>query len=318
MGNALNILKKQGGSKLLKQYIINGTLLTAINQFLFLGKSNTALEILRLSTQLKLKQKLEKKYKKDLLSFEKIYNEETLHTSSNKIWFCWFQGIDKAPEIVKTCYESITKNIKDREIVLITSENINKWIEFPDYIQEKIDSGIISKAHYSDLVRLELLTTYGGTWIDSTVLCTNENIPTYMLDSELFMFQNLKPGKDGHAITISNWFITSKSNNKILCATKYLLYKYWKKNNKVNEYFIFHLFFQIVIEKYPELWNQVIPRNNSTPHILLLRFFETYNEDLFKAIKEETPFHKLSYKFDEKLFTKKNTYYYKIIKNKEW
>lgn len=54
------ILKKQGGTKLLKQYWQGGALYTGIGEFLLLGKSRTALEILRLSTTLKTKQKLKK------------------------------------------------------------------------------------------------------------------------------------------------------------------------------------------------------------------------------------------------------------------
>ena len=66
--------KKQGGIKLLKQYWQSGALFTATGEFLLLGKSRTALEILRLSAQLKGKQKLERKYKDKLLEFDKKYD----------------------------------------------------------------------------------------------------------------------------------------------------------------------------------------------------------------------------------------------------
>ena len=64
-----NILKKQGGSKLLKQYWQSGVFFTAAAEFLLLGKSRTALEILRLSAQLKSKKKLEKKIQKKFVGF---------------------------------------------------------------------------------------------------------------------------------------------------------------------------------------------------------------------------------------------------------
>ena len=54
--NLKETFKKQGGIKLLKQYWQGGALFTGIGQFLLLGKSRTALEILRLSTTLKTKQ----------------------------------------------------------------------------------------------------------------------------------------------------------------------------------------------------------------------------------------------------------------------
>ena len=58
--NLKETFKKQGGMKLLEQYWKNGSLLTAFGELLLLGKSRTALEILRLSTSLKTKAKLEK------------------------------------------------------------------------------------------------------------------------------------------------------------------------------------------------------------------------------------------------------------------
>ena len=98
--NLKETFKKQGGIKLLKQYWQGGALL---------GKSRTALEILRLSTTLKTKQKLEKKYKWKLEKFDKTYIEKE-HKTSDTIWICWFQGMDNAPDLVKKCYHSVVKN----------------------------------------------------------------------------------------------------------------------------------------------------------------------------------------------------------------
>ena len=312
----IEILNKQGGIKLLKQYWKGGAFFTAVSQLLILGKSKTALEILRNSASLKIKQKLERKYENKIIQIEDKYEEQKRdkeRDSKRKVWVCWFQGIENAPEIVKKCYESLKENIIDREIILITSKNYKNYVTFPKEIQEKINKGIIKGAHLSDLLRLELLVNYGGTWIDATVFCSGRNIPKYMLDSDLFLFQCLKPGKDGQSSIISNWFITSKSNHKLIFTVRELLYDYWKNNNEVCDYFIFHDFFQILIDRYPEEWEKVIPFSNSTEHILLLRLFEEYNEKVWNAIKSQTPFHKLTYKFSEEDRKKVNTYYSKIL-----
>ena len=39
-------------------------------------------------------------------------------------------------------------------------------------MEEKKKKGIISRTHYSDLLRLEILGNYGGIWLDSTFFCT--------------------------------------------------------------------------------------------------------------------------------------------------
>lgn len=307
------IIKKQGGFDLIKKYLKNGLFFTALSEFLILGKNKIALEILRLAINLKVKKRLEKKYKWKLEELDKNYKENVKITDDRKIWFCWMQGIENAPIIVKKCFQSIKNNIKDRDIVIINENNYREYVEFPEFIQKKIDAGIIKGAHMSDLLRLELLEKYGGTWIDATVYCTDSNISEFYLNSDLFLFQSLKPGKDGHSTIISNWFITAKPYHKFIIFTKELLYDYWKNNDELVDYFIFHYFFQMVIDKYPDEWKKVVPICNSMPHVLLLRLYDKYDPIVWENIKKVTPFHKVSYKLDEKLINTKESYFQKIF-----
>ncbi len=308
--------KKQGGMSLIKQYARAGCLCTAIAEFLLLGKSRTALEILRLTAGLKTKQNLEKKYRYVLEEYDKSYNSSLPHVTSNRVWICWFQGMENAPELVQRCFESVKNNLSDREIVLITIDNMNEYVQFPDYIIDKWKAGAITHTHLTDLLRLELLIRYGGLWIDATVFCTSarDKIPDYFFDSELFFFQNLKPGRDGKATYISSWLICAKTNNKILMATRDLCYEYWKKEKLIKDYFLLHDFLSIVLDKYEDDWKRVIPRDNATPHMLLLRLFDQYDEKMWASIKEQTPFHKLSYKFNKDQENKKGTYYKILFK----
>lgn len=303
------IYKKQGGAKLLKQYWQSGALFTAVGEFLLLGKSRTSLEILRLSTQLKAKQKLEKRYKNRLIDFEKSYQSELPHETSNKVWICWFQGMENAPELVKRCYRSVKENMPDKEIVVLTSENLIEYVDFPKFILDKWKQGIITHTHMTDLLRLELLIKYGGMWIDATVFCSGKKIPEYYFDSELFFYQCLKPGRDGHSTYISSWLMSASSNNKVLMATRYLCYEYWKENNSMVDYFLLHDFLSVALEHYPDEWKAIVPRDNATPHILLLRLFDVYDEKIWDSIKQQTPFHKLSYKFTDTQKMQKGTYY---------
>ena len=315
--NLKETFQKQGGCNLLKQYLRNGSLLTAICEFILLGKSRTALEILRLSTQLKVKQQLEKKYRKTLEAFDKTYDKSLPHEVSNKVWICWFQGMDNAPDLVKTCFESVKKNLINKDIVLITADNLEQYVQFPDYIIDKWKSGIITHTHMTDLLRIELLINYGGLWLDATTLCTspNKDIPKYFFESDLFFFQTLKPGRDGKATYPSSWLISAKTNNKILMATRTLLYEYWKTNTAMDDYFLLHNFISIALEKYEDDWKSIVPRDNATPHILLLRLFDEYDEEIWQSIKEQTPFHKLSYKLKYDKTKVCNTFYSELIES---
>ena len=169
----------------------------------------------------------------------------------------------------------------------------------------------------TDLLRLELLIRYGGMWMDATVFCSGKEIPDYYFDSDLFFYQCLKPGRDGHAIYISSWLISAKTNNKILMAVRHLCYEYWKENNNMMDYFLLHSFFSIVLDYYPEEWRQIVPRDNATPHILLLRLFEQYDERVWESVKAQNCFHKLTYKFTQKEEALEGTYYRKLFDIKD-
>ena len=122
--SAISTLKKQGGMTLLKRYAKSGALFTAVAEFLILGKKRKALEILRLAADYKTKEKLQRKYGDLLADFDNQYDKCLAHNQSGKVWVCWFQGIDNAPDLVKKCYESLKNNLRDKEIILITSENM--------------------------------------------------------------------------------------------------------------------------------------------------------------------------------------------------
>lgn len=316
MSQFKQIFKKVGGFEILRQYLKSHVLVFSFIEVALLGLSRKSLEIVRLATTHKKMLKLRKKYRHEIESFKQLreHKDNTGESFDRKIWVCWLQGIDNAPPIVKRCLQSLKQNICDREIVLITRDNFNQYVELPDFIINKYEKGIIGNAHFSDILRLKLLITYGGTWIDSTVLCTSNDIPSYMLDDDLFVFRTLKPGLDGHPTSVSNWFITSKQHNEILELTLKLLYTYWERNDSLIDYYIFHMFFELAAEAYPDQWKRVIPVSNELPHMLLLRLFDDYDEKMFESIINQICFHKLTYKFTKEDGEKDNTNYQHMIK----
>lgn len=308
--------EKQGGMNLIHQYRKGGALATAIGEFLLLGKSRTGLEILREAAELKIKQKLERTYGSKADKLIDNFDDEAEHREGENVWFCWFQGIENAPEIVQICYRSAIKAYKGiKNVTLLTEQNYKEFVHFPPLIEEKIQNGIITGAHLSDLIRLELLINYGGIWSDATVYYSGV-IPDYMLNPELFLFQCMKPGRDGHSTVISNWFISAKTNNKILTVVRDLLFDYWLHNDEVVDYFIFHDFFQIVIERCEDDWKKVIPFSNSTPHILLLRLFDEYDSEIWNAVSTQTSIHKLTYKFNPQKMKMRGTYFTEVLRKK--
>lgn len=314
MGKLYDLYQKQGGSQLLKDYWRSGVLFYACGQILLTGFSKKSLEMMRNGVELKKLQKARRKYNSVLEAFDKSYREADMPIAhSSKVWVCWMQGMDNAPELVKRCFRSLQENLSDREIVLITTDNLKKYTDFPPYILEKYEKGLITHTHFSDLLRVELLCRYGGTWIDATVFCSGGSIPAYMLDADLFMFQNLKPGADGSVLNISSWFMTSCANNKILLAVKSLLWEYWKKEERLLDYFLVHHFIIMARDYYQDEWDRMVQFPNSFPHVLLLMMFEPFNQEKWEAVTLACPFHKLAYKRSKEEMERHGTYYQHLM-----
>lgn len=313
--NFSKIFKKVNGFTVVKQYSRSRVLFFSLFQILTQGSSKKSLEIVRNSVDNKVLNRLRRQYSKEALKIKSlIESKDYPYRKDNVVWVCWFQGIENAPDVVKTCIESLRNNVHSKDIVVISSKNYKKYITFPPTIQEKVDKGIISGAHLSDLIRLELLTNYGGSWVDATVYFSDDNYPNFFFESDFFLFQKLKPALDGNPLVISNWFITSRANHPLLLMTKELLYSYWTNKNNIIHYFIFHMFFQIATEHYPDEWRKVIPASSSTPHSLLLRLFDNYNEYMWDGILKQSSIHKLTYKFTKDDAERLHTFYRKIIR----
>lgn len=245
---------------------------------------------------------------------QKYSYEKLIQTKSNKVWICWLQGMENAPEIVQICYASMKRHLTDREIIVITEENINQYVEFPEHIQRKYKEGKIPCAQFSDLMRLELLIRYGGTWIDSTVLCTGfrlQDSSSKFLDADLFFFQFLKKG-DTAFQGISNWFITASTNQKVLLILRDMLYQYWRDYDCLVAYFIFHIFFSMIADELPEEIEKMPRRSNQYCFYLEHRLGNRYQEEWMRELTSRCCFHKLNRRLWNEAEDKENTFLEKI------
>ena len=255
-------------------------------------------------------------YGSKVQDFKDSIVQDLEHKKSKIVWFCWLQGLENAPKIVHACYNSIKRNIPDREIKVIDGKNWKEFVELPDYIIEKWEKKRIPAALFSDLLRLELLIKYGGTWIDSTVLCTGfkgSNVQEFKgyLDADLFLFQYTKQGSI--PVSISNWFITACSNNEVLIVLRDMLYAYWKDYNCTLDYYIFHLFFSMLSEEYPEEI-LAMPYGQSMNSLVLMHHLgDKFNQDKWDKLTQRVSFHKLAFRVSKEVKEDKGNYFNKII-----
>ena len=239
------------------------------------------------------------------------------HRKAKIVWFCWLQGLEDAPLVIKTCYSSIVRNLKDREIRVIDGDNWKDYVELPDYVVQKWKEKQIPPAHFTDLLRLQLLIRYGGTWIDSTVLCTgitpeNEHETFSFLDADLFIFQYTRPGSSQWG-GIGNWFITSNTNNEVLMVLRDMLYAYWKDYDCLINYYVFHLFFSMLREVYPEEIASMPYGYGARSLFLVTHWSEAFDQEKWTRLTSEVCFHKLAYSVKKEALTGENNYYQYIV-----
>ena len=233
-----------------------------------------------------------KKYKKVLEQFDDA-NSFSSNEFEKTIWMCWFQGEEQAPVIVKKCISSVKKHAKDWNIVILDSNNYHKYANIPSIFVEKWKNGIISNTHFSDILRFEILAEHGGLWMDATCLLTDD-IPEYITRYSFFTFKSEQRHTD--SVKLSSWFMFSYKNNNVLKCTLKLEELYWKHSNKLDDYYLIHILFNVALNTNIGLWNDMPDLYDIDPHTLFFSLNNKFNEEKFKIALTKSFVHKLTYK----------------------
>ncbi len=272
----------------------------------FSSYNNIALNIMN-------QQRTYKKVKKLLKNYKFPQNDYANFETSNYIWIYWNSGIETAPILIRKCFESLKNNFPDKNIIALSDDNLKDYIVLPDYIINKYKKGKIGRAHFSDIIRISLLEKYGGCWLDSTVYCTSNDLPDFIFNSKLFVYKKMNLDRsDKDYLVASSWLISSCKDNNIIVSVRDLLYKYWRKHNKLLDYYLFHIIFQLVTEHYIDEFEEVPFYPNSVPHLLMFNLLKPYTVEQWNLIKKLSPFHKLNRVMESE---DTNSFYQKLIRD---
>ena len=214
-----------------------------------------------------------------------------------RIWQYWDKGYDNAPDLVKACLASVERYKGDFERVLLDENSIKEYVKIPDYIYALKSKGLITPAHFSDILRTYLLYEYGGCWIDATVYMTAP-MPEFIRFSELFVFQNNKD-EDLDGLNMTNYFISSKGNSVIIAKMKKFLDKYWMENKKAINYFFYAHAFTLFTESSDENireWNEMFKFPYPVVQLMEKELLDKYSPKRLRELESMSAVHKLSYK----------------------
>lgn len=155
------------------------------------------------------------------------------------VWVLWAQGREAMPPIVAACVRSIERNAGTHPVNVLDSENIREFVDLPRVITDKLDRGLISYTHFSDIVRMALLGTYGGYWIDATIYLSGP-LPDYALPFYSIR-QHRGNGRFVECKDGSNWsayFIACGPGN-VYARTVYDFFLwYWEHHDRMVDYFL--------------------------------------------------------------------------------
>ena len=257
-----------------------------------------------------------------------VFPSDEMHCSDDKrmVWICWWQGYEKMPPIVRACYRRVCNVFNDEksEVVLITEKNYSDYITFPDYIIKKYQSGIISNAHYADILRWGLMAKYGGIWIDATVFLTYDSSDAIKKALSLpFYTRKLAnasecPNEPCRGLWCNFYFMGHHNSNVRIFSFVYnsLLF-YWKKHEIAFHYVFLDYIIWAAYQNISDIKELIdkVPANNKHVWYLSSRMNDIYNEEEWKLLLSKNDFYKLTYKSQWVEYTpdKKSTYYGYII-----
>lgn len=219
------------------------------------------------------------------------------------IWVFWRQGEKNAPQIVKKCISSIREHAGKHPVIVLDQESLHNYMVMPDFIEQKHQKGKIREALYSDLLRISLLTAYGGYWCDATCFLTSE-IPDIIEESTFFMFNRDLLNHGISPCECSSWFIKANKDDFVLLRLRNVLFHYIKHHSIILDYFIFHITLGLLIHtdtQIKKVWEQKPYICNMNPHVLLFSFSKPYNEKIYQHILNSSFIHKLTYKYKKEI-----------------
>ena len=219
---------------------------------------------------------------------------------------------DSLPEIVQICFDSVDRNRGDYRVIRLTDTTVSEYIDLPDFVWRKRENAQFTRTLFSDLLRIALLSVYGGVWLDATILLTG-GLPDTYGKYDFFMFQRSEEEKNKRywegvyayyfgwrtdfKVKVLNSIIFAQKDSLVISTLKDLLLYFWETQDSVPDYFFFQILFDELITK--RLSNKNCPViNDCIPHIIQTKINGKYEEVSFGEALKLTNIHKMAY-FDD-------------------
>ncbi len=225
------------------------------------------------------------------------------------IWQYWGQGIDEnLPPMVKLCFKSIDQHKGDYRVIRLSDETIDEYLDLPKFVTLKRQNPQFKPAFFADLLRLSLLSAYGGIWADATILLTAP-IDKRIAEQEFFMFERVETVEDKgfwqtfnadyfgwhntHYVNVLNSFIVANKRNDLLNHCLQILLNFWQTQDYIPHYFFFQIMYDVLTKQFIDGQKLII--DDVLPHRLQVNLSKPFDECTFNSIIKNTNIHKMTY-----------------------
>lgn len=252
---------------------------------------------------------LQKKYSALIQKYSQAVIDEKncprVQPKDYQIYFCWLQGKENLPPIIRCCYNSLKRNAGSYKIVFIDEKNFSNYVDIAPHIMDKFRAGKITRTHFSDILRVNLLERHGGLWLDSTILVT-EPLEKHKDFWQMNYFTQKKCHDKnpiyGTWISYTRWagFIqgTPIRHNPFFTFEAEIFNEYWKDFDQPIVYDFMDFFTEIAYDNIPAVREEIdaVPINNTEVWTLLKHLNDSYADYPFDKILANNFLNKLSWK----------------------
>ena len=217
-----------------------------------------------------------------------------------KIWMCWWQGEENAPEIVRACIDSVRRNAGGHEVIVITDENLSDYAHIPNWVLEKVHAGIMSRTNLSDLLRLSLLAEHGGMWLDATFFCAGSlgeymDLPIWSIKRPDYLHASVACGM------FAGYSLACKEDQRhpFVVARDFFL-EYWRNSDRLIDYLLVDYLIVLAQRHDPSIAAAFasIEPNNSRCDDLISLLDMPFDQRVWNVLSSDTKLFKLTWKQD--------------------
>lgn len=195
------------------------------------------------------------------------------------------------PDVVRRCIAAMRQHLPaDLVLVELSAANLGDWITIDPRILDAVDI----PAHEADVIRLHLLSTYGGLWLDASCLIGAAFGGFYdgIREEDLFLF-TYAGSRTG------NWFIRAEARSYRLQLVRAALDAWFLSGRGWTNYFQFHDVVEMLYwtdERYRREWDAGRHTAPTGAFDLQRTLGRSVSDAEWAAVRSRNPVNKLSWR----------------------